>query len=185
MNQKQSISSHLFRAILNALTKDEIVINSILEQTNISKELFSDPDYRIDHEQIRQFWEVMNQKVQDEFLGLTLGSKIKVSELGITGMFFTYSYTIREALEKQIRYNKLLSDFLKISINSNSTLGNEIIEFKIEKNHPIPNYVLQCQAVILTKTIQEHSRQRTSTRKNMVRFPGVSKDYLEKIHSFF
>ena len=184
MNQKQSISSHLFRAILNALTKDEIDINSILVQANISKKLFSDPDYRIDDEQIRQFWRVMNRKAQDEFLGLTLGSRINISELGITGMFFTYSSTIREALEKQINYNKLLSDFLKISLNANQTSNSEIIEFKIEKNHPKPNYILQCQSVILTKTIQDIAGKEHQPEKIWLDFP-VSKDNLEKFTHFF
>ena len=109
---------------------------------------------------------------------------MNISELGIIGMFFTYSSTIREALEKQIHYNKILSDFLKISINANSASNSEIIEFKIEKKHPEPNYILQCQSVILTKTIQDIAGKEHQPEKMWFDFP-VSKSNQKKFTHFF
>ena len=154
MGQYTSISSHLFRAILNALTKKGIDIDLLLEKLGISTEIYSDPDYRIDTKLIHRFWEEVTPTINDDYMGLHLGASISMVELGLPGMFFLYSPTIRVALEKMIKYEMLISGFLRMKIVANS-LNRERIVLEVDSNHPQIQQVILTQSTLLVRTIDQ------------------------------
>lgn len=154
MKKETTISSHLFRAILNALNKKGVNIDLLLEDLGISIEIYSNPDYRIDADLIRQFWEEVSPKIRDDYIGLYLGASISMTELGLSGMFFLYSPTIRVAIEKMIKYEVLISDFLKMKIIPQPH-NRERIVLEVNDNHPQIQHVIQTQFTLLTYTFKQ------------------------------
>ena len=173
----------MFRAILNGLD-DKINLPSLLRKISVTDELFSNPDYRIDKNQIQSFWNNVDTKVQSSYLGLELGSRINIHELGIIGMFYLYSTSIRVAIEKQVTYSKVLSSFVEIKIEKATVAGNERIVIEFERSHPKPNYAIQCQTMIIINTVLELVGNSHQPEKVNFNFKIPEKDY-EKFNSFF
>ncbi len=154
LKKNTSISSHLFRAILNSLNKKGIDIDLLLENLGISSEIYSNPDYRIDANLIRRFWEEASPMVEDDYIGLYLGTSISMTEFGLPGMFFLYSPTIKIAIEKIIKYEVLVSGFLKMKIIPQPH-NRERIVLEVNHNHPQGQHVILTQTVLLTQTIKQ------------------------------
>ena len=154
MKKNISISSHLFRAILDALNKRGIHIDTLVENLGISSDIYSNPDYRIDENIIRQFWKEVTPVIKDDYIGLHLGTTISMAELGLPGMFFLYSPTIKIALEKIIRYHALVSGFLKMKIVP-QPLKKVRIVLEVDQSHPQIQHVILTQTTLLTHTIKK------------------------------
>ena len=153
MKKQATISSHLFRAILNALNKKGIDIDILLNNLGISTEIFSNPDYRINTNLIRRFWGEVTPIIEDDYIGLYLGSTISITELGLPGMFFLYSPTISVALEKTIKYRVLISDFLAMHIIP-QPLNRVRLVVEVKDNHPQIQHVILTQLTLFNLTVK-------------------------------
>ena len=182
MRKSISISSHLFRAVLNALNKKGIDIDLLLENLGISAEIYSNPDYRIDANLIRRFWEEVTPAIEDDYIGLYFGTSISMTELGLPGMFFLYSPTIRTALEKMIRYKRLISGFLEMKIIL-QPLKRERIVLNVNYDHPQFQHVILTQSTLLVQTIKQIAGQNHKPEKVLFSIPHP--DDLSRFNEIF
>ncbi len=154
MKRNSTISSHLLRAVLNALKKKGVDSDQLLLDLDISTEIYSNPDYRIDAKLIRRFWDEVTPIIEDDQIGLYLGTSISMAELGLPGMFFLYSPTIKIAIEKMIKYEVLVSDFLRMSLVSQPNHRERII-LEVIHQHPQVQHVVLTQTALITQTIKQ------------------------------
>lgn len=88
------------------------------EAGGFKKEQLEDPEFRMDHEAYDQIWDCAHSKIDDPCAGLNVVHFWHPTILGVLGYAMLSSNTIRESLQRLVRYQQVVSEDSKITLTS-------------------------------------------------------------------
>ncbi|HXV76834.1 MAG TPA: AraC family transcriptional regulator [Candidatus Polarisedimenticolaceae bacterium] len=88
----------------------------------------ADPDTRVPLSKIWALWRVLIERTDDPALGLRLGMRTRVRELGLVGYAVRHSRTLREAIGRVARYSRIVNEALVLHLIENENHGKLIVE---------------------------------------------------------
>ena len=96
---------------------DRIVL---LEKSGLTEDTIADPDARVPTRQMVRLWQTLIDELDDPLLGLNVGAGPCVSEFGLVGYAMLYSDTLLDALSRLARYQRILSEAIRFTLNETS-----------------------------------------------------------------
>lgn len=112
----------------------------LMRQAGIRPREVQDPDSRIRTASMRRLWRAVDQQLDDPNLGLHIGMTIKATQLGLVGYAMAYSETLRDAVNRLIRYFRILSEAVQHELredDNTATLVTSADPSLIALRHPI------------------------------------------------
>lgn len=100
----------VFRPIIHAITALGLEWRPLLESCEIDLELLADSEARIPAELFDQFWRRASELTGDPCFGLHVGEGIRPLAANILGYLLMSSPTVRDGLERVVRYQRLVFD---------------------------------------------------------------------------
>jgi len=96
-------------ALSRALEKYQIDAGDLFEQAGLPREPYRDPDARIPVDLLEQVWQEAERLTGNPCIGFEVGMELKASNFHAVGYACLGSASLREALERMVRYQRLLS----------------------------------------------------------------------------
>lgn len=100
---------HVIRLIEQAESKG-VDRQELLRAADLSESELADPDHRIPVIKSWQLWGQIMERIPDPDLGLELGSEVHIRQMGLVGYTMLHSQNLLEALQRLVRYARLLTD---------------------------------------------------------------------------
>jgi AraC-like DNA-binding protein len=95
----------------------------LLERSGLTPQELADPDGRVSLAKISGLWQAAVAQSTDPFFGLHLGEAIDIREIGLVGYVLLHSGTLREALQRLVRYSRVIQEALKTRFEEDSGGG--------------------------------------------------------------
>lgn len=105
-----TVSVLWFRGLLQAAENIGMDKASLLANTEIKEEQLAAPYARLTMEQNLKLWRAIEQQAEIENVGLAIGAHVKPSYFQLLALTLVQSPNLGEALNKSMRYTRLLSD---------------------------------------------------------------------------
>lgn len=86
---------------------------SIMRRAGITEGLLKDPDSRLSYSYMIELWRVVREGREHEPIGLRAAQAMRAAELGVVGYAMFYSEKLSRALQRLIRYSRLLSEAVR------------------------------------------------------------------------
>jgi AraC-like DNA-binding protein len=83
---------------------------ALMRAASIPAGMLDDPDSRVPTRAMRNLWVAINEQDFDPALGLHVGASIEASQIGLVGYTMNFSNTLGEALNRFVRYAKILNE---------------------------------------------------------------------------
>jgi hypothetical protein len=90
----------------------------LVRATGLTEEMLGDPEARIPASKIEALWRVMASRVSHPALGIRVGSTFDVREWGLVGYMMAYSPTLGCALNRLVRYGRIVSEAIQLELNA-------------------------------------------------------------------
>src|SRR5262245_5947592 len=103
---------HLDRAACFGVPRAEL-----LRDAKLSEEQLRDPDARVPRAAIVRLWRAVASRVPDSTIGLRYGAELRLREFGVVGYTMAFSRTVGAALERLVRYDRILSETLAVTLD--------------------------------------------------------------------
>jgi AraC-like DNA-binding protein len=103
-----TVSIKLVQGILNAAASCNLNAEEILTATQLDPEIFQDADGRIYHEKYCELWQEISLRATEPAIGLRMAEFAKPATLDVLGYAIYSSANLGEALERVIRYGRLI-----------------------------------------------------------------------------
>src|SRR5262245_28183878 len=103
---------HLERAACLGVPRAEL-----LRDARLSEEQLRDPDARVPRAAIVRLWRAVASRVPDSTIGLRYGAECRLREVGLGGSGMALSRTVGAALERLVRYDRILSETLAVTLD--------------------------------------------------------------------
>jgi AraC-like DNA-binding protein len=100
----------------------------LLETAGLSERELADPDARVSLSKIWSLWRVLIDRTGDPALGLHLGSRVVVRDMGLVGYAVYHSATLREAFERMSRYSRIVNEALVIRLLDDEDSGRVVVD---------------------------------------------------------
>jgi AraC-like DNA-binding protein len=95
----------------------------LLRAAGLTEPELSDPDARVELSKLWGLWRALIERSDDPHLGLNMGSRARVKDLGLVGYTMSNSNTLREALQRLGRYSHIISEALEIRFEPGDDVG--------------------------------------------------------------
>lgn len=118
----QTVSVLWFRGLLHAAGKIGMDEQALLAATDLTKESLASPYARLTLEQNLKLWRAIEQQSQLDNVGLAIGAQVKPIYFQLLALALMQSPSLGEALNKSMRYTRLLSDGGKYSVHEEGDL---------------------------------------------------------------
>jgi AraC-like DNA-binding protein len=92
----------------------------LLVKSGLTEDIIADPDGRIPTKQMVRLWQTLIDELDDPLLGLKVGAGPRVTEFGLVGYAMLYSDTLLDALSRLARYQRILSEAIRFTLNEKS-----------------------------------------------------------------
>jgi AraC-like DNA-binding protein len=89
----------------------------LAQAAGVEENELRDPDARVPIAVIWELWRSIIEAVPDPHLGLLIGERIEVAQLGVVGYSLKYSGTVRRALERMARYSRIVSQTVRMTVD--------------------------------------------------------------------
>ena len=80
-----------------------------------------DPDARVPVSKQIALWHLIARHAPDPGFGIRLGASLEVRKLGLVGYTMYYSSTLGQALERLVRYSRVVNEALRLTLESRGT----------------------------------------------------------------
>lgn len=107
---QQTVSVLWFRGLLQAAESLGLSRAKLLESSQVSSQQLQHPFARLTLEQNQQLWRAIEANSASPNIGLAIGSQVKPSYFQLLALTLMQSQNLEDALNKSIRYTRLLSD---------------------------------------------------------------------------
>ena len=104
---------HLERATRFGVPRAEL-----LREARLTEEQLGDPDARVPRSAIIRLWHAVASRVPDSAFGLQYGAEFRLREFGLVGYTMGFSRTVGAALERLVRYDRILSETLAVTLEA-------------------------------------------------------------------
>ncbi len=129
--------------LVNELKKQGIESFEALHDAGLTEDMLSQSTTRISAKQVIKVYENSLELSNDPAIGLDAGQKIHITNYGMYGYALISSKNLREALKFSIKYHKLATPTVKMTLKENSKHGmfevknmlfdeEDIIQFNLE-----------------------------------------------------
>jgi AraC-like DNA-binding protein len=79
-------------------------------RVDLDRQLLKDPDTRVPVSKVWDLWQILIELFPDPVLGLEMGSRLHVREMGLVGYSIYYSSTLAEALHHIARFSRIVNE---------------------------------------------------------------------------
>ncbi len=154
------VSIVTFQYVLRALeAKTKISIKDMLGEVNLSMEILSKHDSKVESKKLSDIFRFCMKKTGDSNLALHIGQSIPYQSLGLLGYLLLNTHTLQEMIEKFNHYQKLISAHLKFNFSDNGSYYKLAIYINENPLIPVPSFhaeVHLCSIIsILTQILGE------------------------------
>lgn len=139
-NVQYSTAASWVSAIYDALVKASVDGDEALKHSGIPLDIKKRPDQRVDALKAKKLWSYAVAKTDNDAFGLDVIPFLMDSDLNALGVAIRASASIKEAMERVLRYYRAVSTALTISVKMGETLDLEI--------QPTPTGVMVSQQAI-------------------------------------
>ena len=108
----------LTEAIARTLEKYQVDAGDVFERLELPREPYRDPDDRLPNSKMKEIWDEGVRLTGDPCFGFRVGMEFHVTNYHAVGYAWLGSATIREALERFVRYQKLISTAVDLALES-------------------------------------------------------------------
>ena len=99
----------LTEAVARTLEEFQIDSKELFVSLGEAREPYKDPDSRISKDKMEEFWEAAEEATSNPCIGFEVGYRFHATNLHAVGYSWLASATLREALERLVRYQRLIS----------------------------------------------------------------------------
>jgi len=110
------------KLLLDAIAQTGLDPKRLCEAADIDFSVFQDHEARIPTDKITRLWDEAAKQSQDPNIGLHVGEKLKPRAVNVVSYLLLSSPTVREGLERVIRYSQLATEALIISLEDQDDL---------------------------------------------------------------
>ena len=121
--------------VVDALESYGLAFQPILEEAGLDPDRIYDPSERIPSLKFKKFWDLSVQYSGDPCFGLTYAAYIQPSALHGLGLSWIASHSLREGLERLIRFQRILSTDQQLGLRETKT-GYCVFDVNGQKNDP-------------------------------------------------
>jgi AraC-like DNA-binding protein len=89
----------------------------LAQVAGLDEEELDEPDARVPVAVIWELWRSIIEAVPDPDLGLRIGEKVDLTQLGVVGYSLKYSGTLRRALQRMARYSRIVSQTVQMAVD--------------------------------------------------------------------
>ena len=107
--------------VVDALESYGLAFQPILEEAGLDPNKVYDPSERIPTLNIKKFWELSVRYSGDPCFGLTYAAYIQPSALHGLGLSWIASHTLKDGLERLVRFQKILASDLQLELRETQT----------------------------------------------------------------
>jgi AraC-like DNA-binding protein len=134
--QAPSVLTSWTRTILDALVDKGIDASAVLDEAGIGLEEFSDPNGRFPASSSDRLWGVATRHAKDPAFGLSVSHYVKYTTFHGLGFAMMASSTLREALQRLVRYNHVVTDATDLRLDVSGTSAR--LTLLVADGHPPP-----------------------------------------------
>lgn len=91
---------------------------TFVKSQGLSADQFTQPDFCYPHDRVIQFWTALESYTGDPDIGLVIGQHLPSSRGSILSCLFLGAPSVGNALENNLKYIRILSDALSLSLHS-------------------------------------------------------------------
>ena len=138
------VSCITFQYVLKALEKTtNISIEKMLEKVDLSMEILSKHDGKIDSKSLSSIFKYCMKKSNNPTLALHIGQAISYQSLGLLGYLLLNTNNLKEMIEKFNYYLKLISGYFKFHFFDDGIYYKLAIYINENPMIPVPNFHAQ------------------------------------------
>jgi len=112
---------------------------SLFRDAGLDPSKIYDPNYRYPDAGMFKLWHLAVQQTNDECLGLKVAQHIQATTLHALGFAWLSSSTLKDALERLVRYYRLVTDVEKLSLVE----GDNYYSLQLARKSPNIEYMVQ------------------------------------------
>ncbi|MDO5091514.1 MAG: AraC family transcriptional regulator ligand-binding domain-containing protein [Cardiobacteriaceae bacterium] len=131
-----SVLSSWIRSICQTVRGYGVDPLPLMEQAGLEANLLNIPDARYPVQGVRRLWQLIIQATDDPLVGLRVGREIQASTLHGLGLAMMSSSSLSELLMLFIRYGKVISTTMQMSLEHNRT-GTTLVLRTVEGSEPM------------------------------------------------
>ncbi|WP_455197040.1 AraC family transcriptional regulator [Kaarinaea lacus] len=155
---------------------------SLFRDAGLDHSKIYDPNYRYPDAGMFKLWRLALQQTNDECLGLKVAQHIQATTLHALGFAWLSSSTLKDALERLVRYYRLVTDVEKLSL----TEGDKHYSLQLARKSPDIEYIDQdYDAFFAAITIMCRALHGDSFSPAMIKMERSEPGCLEEMNSFF
>ncbi len=131
--------------------------DELIEAAGLSDHDLQDPDARVPIVKQWNLWRAVIDRVDDVALGLHLAERVEPKDLGVVGYSMAYSRDLRQALDRFVRYCRVISE----AIQAGLSIGSERTRMTVEHSpqfdamrHPVDTRLAVLVLAVRTMTGQ-------------------------------
>jgi hypothetical protein len=151
-------------AIARILEKYQVDSGDLFEQVGLSREPFRDPDARVKMSDMIRIWEEAERRTKNPCIGFEVGMGLRATNFHAVGYAWLSSATIREALNRMVRYQKLLSTAADMTFEVDEKGGAFVLD-----GHAMAFHRIRCQWFATNHLALGRWRRFLTARLNMER----------------
>lgn len=115
-----SIAS-LTEAIARTMEGYQVDSGDVFERLGLQREPYRDPDARLPNDIMKQVWDEAERLTGDPCFGFRVGMSFHVTNYHAVGYAWLSSASLRDALERLVRYQKLISTAVDLALESHDS----------------------------------------------------------------
>ena len=160
-DQIGQVFAHKLNYLASQLARYGVPPSVLVKDTSVAVDNLSDPDYKVDREQIVGFYRnVLQLKIPG--LGLLLGKSIRTNDYGLYGCTLLSCHNLQAALEFSVRYHGIATKTVKMSLNYDQ--ANDCAYYRFEdllQDSEIEAFNIKLQCAIVLALTRECLDDRT------------------------
>ncbi|NEQ29909.1 MAG: AraC family transcriptional regulator [Leptolyngbya sp. SIO4C5] len=102
--------------ILAAAERADLPVGILLKKAGLTAEGLADADSRLPHAKLAALWQAIAQVAPDPCIGAMLAELTELEAFNVTGYAMTHSPTLAKALDRLVRYSRLLHEGLTFAL---------------------------------------------------------------------
>jgi len=102
-------------------------VPGLLRRVRLSREALADPDARVPRRACLALWQLVIDGIPDPNLGLGMGMSRRTGDHGLVGYTLRFSRTLGESLERLMRYDRLIAEWLRVEVRRAATTAEIVV----------------------------------------------------------
>mgnify|MGYP001942270440 FL=1 len=142
-----------FLQVVNSVQEMGLDCEDLCHSSGFDYSFLKENDGRIDADQAFDFWDNLAEKTNNPEIGLTLASKIKLGGFKALGFSLMASDTMKEAMERLVRFQKIMGDGGNITLEPHDDHYSLVVELTGNKRD-VPHQPIDASFAFLLHIIR-------------------------------